>query len=181
MTRFAVVTAIALALTATTAAAQAPAGDADAVITAARNASGYVERMHTMAADQMTDEDFAFRPTPDVRSFGELIGHVADSNFQFCAAAKGETAPVTGIEKKEKTRAGLQKALAESFAYCNAVYTELTPESARIPRQLHGRKMEVLPILIYRTHHLTLHYGNVITYMRLRGRIPPSSQNSPIG
>ena len=180
-TRIAGLAAFVVSLTITPAAGQAPAGEADGVITAARNASGYVERMHTMAAAQMSDDDFAFKPTPDVRSFGELIGHVADSNFQFCAVAKGEAPPVRGIEKTVMKRSELQKVLAESFAYCSGVYAELNPENARIHRQFMGKTMEALPILIYRTHHLTLHYGNVITYMRLRGRIPPSTQNSPVG
>src|SRR5687768_7888198 len=122
-------TAIIAALITAPAAGQKPTADGDAMITAARNANGYVQRMHTVAADQMSEADYAFKPTPEVRSFGEIVGHVADSNFQFCSAAKGEKAPVSGIEKTMTTRAELQTALAESFAYCNAVYAELTAES----------------------------------------------------
>src|SRR5262245_35284518 len=89
---------------------------------------GYVTR----AAEKTPDEHYAFQPTADVRSFGQLVGHVADANYGFCAGAAGEKPPMGGfdgtssIEKTKTTKADLQKALADSFAYCDKVHAAMT-------------------------------------------------------
>ncbi|HEX5760316.1 MAG TPA: DinB family protein [Thermoanaerobaculia bacterium] len=171
------------AILATLAAAPLPAqtepGQPDPLIGSAAEAAGYIKDVFTRAAEQMSEEDYAFKPTPEVRSFGQLLAHVADSNYWFCAAVKGEKPPASGLEKTKTTKADIQKALAESFAYCDGAYAAMTDAKARTMVEFMGKPRPALSILIFRTHHGALHYGNVVTYMRLRGKVPPTSQ-SPV-
>lgn len=139
------------------------------------DASGYVTAMFTQAAEQMSEEDYAFKPTPEVRSFGQILAHVADSSYLFCARAKGEAPPAGDIETTKTTKAEIQKALSESLAYCDGVLAEMTDEQANATAESMGKARPVLAILMFRAHHSLLHYGNVITYMRLRGKVPPST------
>ena len=135
----------------------------------------HIRKMFTTAAEQMSEADYAARPTPDVRSFGQLLGHVADTNYWFCATAAGATPPVSGIEKSATTRSDIQKVLGESFAYCETVFASMNDETkANAMRKFNTRDMPALAILNFRNYHSLLHWGNAITYMRLRGRVPPS-------
>src|SRR2546428_7092247 len=69
------------------------------------------------AAEAMTAEDFAFKPTPEVRSFGQLVGHVINANFFFCSQAKGEAAPATTNFERVAEKAALIKGLTDALAY----------------------------------------------------------------
>ena len=107
-----------LALVAVPAFAQAPANP----ITASLGGQlamikGYI----TKSAEQVPESLYSFKATPEVRSFAQLFGHVADSNYTMCAAAAGEKDPSLNIEKTKTTKADLSKALGESFAYCEKV------------------------------------------------------------
>ena len=155
--------------------AQTQTTQEDAGLGATRNAAQYLKTMLTAAAEQMSEEDYAFKPTPEVRSFGQILAHIADQDYGFCAAAKGEKVTSNRYEKTRSTKAEIQKALLDTFAYCDAVYAGMTSARANTMVEFGKRQMPAVTVLIYRTHHATLHYGNVITYMRLRGKVPPST------
>ncbi len=135
---------------------------------------GYLVR----SAEQMPDEKYAYRPTPEVRSFGEIIGHAANSQYQFCAAAKGEESPQAGDAEKLATKAELVEALKQSFTYCDGVYTGMTAEQLKQPVTLFGMENNRLFALVFNVSHDFEHYGNLITYFRLNGMVPPSSQRA---
>ncbi|MCA1664845.1 MAG: DinB family protein, partial [Myxococcales bacterium] len=79
------------------------------------------------AADEIAPADYAFKPTPDVRSFAQLLGHVADASYMFCGAAKKEPkSNRASAEKTATTKDAMKKSLAEAFAYCDAVYASST-------------------------------------------------------
>lgn len=137
--------------------------------------SGFV----TKSADKVAEDVYAFKPTPEVRSFGQLIGHVAEDNYIICAAAMGEKPPVEGIEKSMTTKADLVKALADSVAYCQKAYGGLTDATAAQEMPFFGRKMARVSILDFNSAHVYEHYGNLVTYMRLKGIVPPSSEKPP--
>jgi uncharacterized damage-inducible protein DinB len=162
-------------LSAASARAQSPAPDTDPMITALQDGNGYIRDMFTKAAAQMADGDYAFQPTPDVRSFGQIIAHVADSNYYFCSGAKGEKPPVTGLAKTKTSPAEIRAALAESFDYCDDAYG-MASRTADKTIEFMGKRRSAGAILSFRNYHSLLHYGNVITYMRLKGKVPPSSQ-----
>ena len=134
------------------------------------------------AAAKMPEEHYAFKPTPDVRSFGQLLGHVADSNFVFCATVAGEKPPQGGfepaasIEQTMKTKAELEKAIANSFAYCDTVHAGMNDATGAQTMKFFNGEMAKLSILEFNTHHDFEHYGNMVTYMRLKGLVPPSSE-----
>jgi len=132
------------------------------------------------AAAMMPEENYTFKPTEKVRSFGELVAHVADANYGFCAVVLGEKPPDGGferpIEKTKKTKADLEKALADSFAYCDKAHAAMTDaEGAKVVKFFLG-EMAKLSTLEFNTHHDFEHYGNIVTYMRLKGLVPPSSK-----
>jgi uncharacterized damage-inducible protein DinB len=158
-----------------------PSGPAapDAGVATAKQAAMGIRLWLTKSAALMDDADYAFRPTPQVRSFGQLMAHVADKNYEFCATALGVERPVEAIEKTRVQRAEIQQALAESFAFCDTAYAGLTPEKANAMVRFNGRPMPALSMLLFLSMHNSLHYGNAITYLRLRGKVPPSTA-SPI-
>lgn len=158
---------------------RAELGEPDPMIASVQDGASYVREMLTKAADQMSEEDYAFKPTPEVRSLGQLLAHVADANYGFCSAVKREKAPVSGVEKTKTTRDDIQKALSESFAYCDGAYADMTDAKAKTMVEFMGKARPALAVLNFRNYHSLLHYGNVITYMRLRGKVPPSTEPAP--
>ena len=74
------------------------------------------------AAEKMPEADYAFKPTPDVRSFGQLVGHVADAQYMFCSTVEGGESPVHDIEKSKTSKADLVQALKDAVAYCGKAY-----------------------------------------------------------
>jgi len=133
-------------------------------------ARGYI----TAAAEQVTEANFAFKPTPEVRSFGQLLGHVANSGYAFCAGATGEKAPTVPNAEKLATKAEIVSALKASFAYCDKAYAM---DAMRLGEKLDffGQPHTRLSVLAFNMGHNFEHYGNIVTYMRLKGMVPPSS------
>ena len=120
---------------------------------------------------------YAFKATPEVRSFGQLFGHIADANYAICAAAAGEKSPAPGsVEKTATAKADLAKALGESFAYCEKVLAATTDANGGAMTELFGMKMARLAWLSFAVSHDFEHYGNIVTYLRLNKMVPPSSQ-----
>src|SRR3989475_11692310 len=102
-----------------------------------KSASGYpkmVQKQVTAwierAAEKMPEEEYAFKPDPAVRSFGQILGHIADADYLFCSAVLEENNPSPGIEKTKTTKAELTSALRDAFAYCNRAYDTLTDANA---------------------------------------------------
>lgn len=135
------------------------------------------------AAEKMPAEDYSYRPTPDIRSYAELIAHVADANYLFCSAALGEKNPGLKIEegvKKDaaKPKAAIVEALTASFAYCDKAYAGMTEENASEPVKFFGQDRARVGVLSFNTSHTFEHYGNIVTYLRLKKIVPPSSERS---
>ena len=132
------------------------------------------------SAEEMPESDYGFRPTPEVRTFGQQIAHVADDQYNYCYAAKGEVRKeaYSQLENTLTTKTELVATLKQAFAYCDAVYDSLTDASAAQMMASPKRKQSKFGLLINNTSHTSLHYGNIIVYLRLKGLIPPSSQRS---
>ena len=132
------------------------------------------------AAETMPSEDYAFKPTPQVRSFAELIGHVVNANFFFCSQAKGEPPPSATNFERVADKAALVKGLSDSLAYCDTIYESTTDATFNQPVAVAGMGMKPAPtlrgaVLMFNTTHNNEHYGNVVVYLRLKGRVPPST------
>jgi uncharacterized damage-inducible protein DinB len=132
---------------------------------------GYI----TAAADQMPEADYGFKPTPEVRSFGQLVGHVANAGYAFCAAAAGSERPSVSDAEKLATKAEIVAALKASFAYCDRAH-QMTPAKSGETVDFFGAQHTRLSVLAFNMGHNFEHYGNIVTYLRLKGMVPPSSQ-----
>jgi uncharacterized damage-inducible protein DinB len=131
------------------------------------------------AAEKMPEEHYSFKPSPDVRSFGQLIGHIADAQFSICAASLGEARGPAGIEKSKTSKAELAAALKESIEYCDKAYAALTQANAAEAVKIFGRERTRISGLAMNISHSNEHYGNIVTYMRIKGLVPPSSEPRP--
>lgn len=168
-------------------AAQAPAAAPQApppISTWLKNAYTTTRGYLAKAAEKMPEENYGMRPgaQEEVRTFGQLIGHVANANFNYCSAAKGEKNPNQGNDfEKVTTKADLAKGLNDSLAYCDAVYGAQTDASLMETVQMtlaNGRQVQFIRAtrLITNHAHNNEHYGNLVTYFRIKSIVPPSSE-----
>ncbi len=128
----------------------------------------------TRAADQMPEANYSFKPTPEVRSFGQLIGHIANASHMFCAAATSEKPMSPGDAEKLTTKAEIVAALKAGFAACDKAYA-MDGSKANDKVDFFGQSHTRLSVLAFNMGHDFEHYGNIVTYMRLKGMVPPSS------
>ena len=150
----------------------------------AQNANTYsteVKQLYTgiknnlmKAAEKMPEENYTFKATPEVRPFGQLVAHVADSQMRGCAAIKGEKVSPNAASKTSK--ADLVAALKESFDYCDGAYDSLTDATAtQMVATFRGQRTK-LAALYGNVSHDNEMYGTMAVYMRLKGIVPPSSE-----
>jgi len=173
-------TMAAVAVAAGTASAQAPASADPGNLTRFGRAikARYDTVKHDIvdAAEAMPESEYSFRATTQVRTFAEIVGHIADSQNFFCGvAAGGNPEYADAIEKSGGAKAALVKALKESVATCDEVYggTDAANALALVP----AGKGDALRgmMLLDNVSHDNEHYGNIVTYMRLKGHVPPST------
>jgi hypothetical protein len=155
---------------------------ANPISQALRSAWGGAKTNFRKSADVMPEAKYSFKPVDGVRSYGAILAHVAGASYEFCAAAKGEKSPHSEgeFEKSATTKADIVKALDGAFAYCDEVYKGLDDAKAA---QLGGGAFGGPPSaraasLIGNTVHVQEHYGNLVTYLRINGLVPPSSAPS---
>jgi uncharacterized damage-inducible protein DinB len=145
--------------------------------------SAGAKTLYTMAknnvlksAEEMPEENYSFKPTESVRSFGQLVGHVADGQYEFCSAVVGDGMKPPEVEKNKTTKADLIEGLKTAFAYCDKAYNGLTDAQVATSVKFFGRDMAKLTVLNFNTAHTDEHYGNMVTYLRMKGLVPPSSK-----
>jgi uncharacterized damage-inducible protein DinB len=173
-----IVTCAALALLPATVFAQAPAASANPGTAAVKTQYAIVKGVLARTAAKVPEELYSFKATPEVRSIGQIIGHVADSQFGICSTAAGEKPPQSDIEKTMTTKAQLSKALADSTAYCDKVIDGMTDAKGAETVRMFGPTPR-LHVLTFNIAHDYEHYGNLVTYMRLNKIVPPSSEPAP--
>jgi uncharacterized damage-inducible protein DinB len=127
------------------------------------------------SAEKMPEENYGFKPAPRVRTFGQLLGHVAEEQYIFCSAVRGEQ-KAADIEKTKSSKADLLAALLESFSYCDAAYDGLTDAAAIERVKVGAAEHTKLRMLWVNTVHNESHYGNIVTYLRIKGLVPPSTE-----
>lgn len=147
----------------------------------AKTMNATIRRNLADAAEEMPAEEYAFRPTPQVRTFGQLIGHLTEANFFFCSQAAGKKSPATTNYEKITDKATLVKDLNDSLAYCDAVYAATTDANFRqMVKVTYGPGSASSntvrgAVLMFNIAHNNEHYGNIVVYMRLKGHVPPST------
>jgi uncharacterized damage-inducible protein DinB len=130
------------------------------------------------SAEQMPESLYSYKPTPEVRSFGQLIGHVAGAQYVYCSAVLGDkNAGEDDIEKTKTSKADLVAAIKASTEYCKKAYM-ISDAAAQGMVKVFGGDRTKLFALIGNASHDAEHYGNIVTYLRLNKMVPPSSQPS---
>jgi uncharacterized damage-inducible protein DinB len=127
-------------------------------------------------AEKVPEDLYTFKPTPEVRSISALLGHIADANNLLCGLAGSGKTVVDQSNEKKTTRADLVAALKASYAACDKVFAETTDANASTPVDFFGQKETRLGVLAFNNSHMWEHYGNLVTYMRLKNIVPPSSE-----
>src|SRR5687768_8450572 len=157
--------------------AQTGAPVSDAIRAMYDSAKKNVKDSTTIA--EATQAIFDFKPVDTVRTYGQIVAHVAGANYVICAAAKGEKAPNSEAAFEKLTaKAEIVKAYDESVAYCDGVYKALTDKMAgeAIDMPFGMGKAPRAQALIMNAGHLNEHYGNLVTYMRIKAIVPPTSR-----
>jgi uncharacterized damage-inducible protein DinB len=139
--------------------------------------SGFVLR----SAEKVPEDLYSFRATPEVRSMAQLFGHVADAMFAMCSTAAGTKPPRTGIENTVSAKPALIAALKEAISHCNGVYDAMTDQKGTETVPFYFGPTPRLSVLYFVVTHTYEHYGNLVTYMRLKNIVPPSSEPAKPG
>jgi hypothetical protein len=137
-----------------------------------------VKNNHIRMAEKMPDQHYSFKPVAEVRSFGEALAHVADSQARSCSLVNGGEPRVVNAASKT-AKADLVAALKESYAICDAAFDALTDASAAQMVKLgqSTRERSKLGLLFGMTSHSNEEYGYMAVYLRLKGIVPPSSES----
>jgi uncharacterized damage-inducible protein DinB len=122
------------------------------------------------SADAMPESKYSYRPTKDVRSFAEILTHLADISYTLCSNVKGEANPMSPTAKVSK--AEIKAYLKGSFDYCDGAFSGFTDAHLNDPGDFFGFKTNKMFLLTQVGNHDALHYGNLVTYLRLNDQVP---------
>lgn len=141
-----------------------------------------------MAARMMPESAYGFRPTPDLRTFGEQINHATAAQYSFC----NQAGMPPGVERRTPpplrqitAKADVIKALDESVAYCDRVLAAASEAwLMEIAPKLGGTSSGLIEgirahAFMYNNVHDAEDYGTLTVYLRLQGIVPPSSALHP--
>jgi len=159
-----------LILGAIAAAAQTP----PSVVAESKQTYTGVKNNFIKLAEKMPEENYNFKPVPEIRTFGQLMAHMADSQLRTCSAVNGEMKQGTAASKTSK--ADLVAALKDSFAECDRAWDSLTDANMLQTVKFRNGERTRLGILTYNTTHENEEYGYGAVYLRLKGIVPPSSE-----
>jgi uncharacterized damage-inducible protein DinB len=134
-----------------------------------------VARYLLEAAAKMPDEGYAFRPSPDVRTFAQLVGHIAEAQYIACSLVRGEEYKPRGIEQNLSKKAELVAALEVAVGFCRESWSKLAPGAMTDRVTIFDLNRTKLGAMDIGTAHAFEHYGNMVTYLRMKGVVPPSS------
>lgn len=153
----------------------AQAAGTDATIASVKGMYEGLKGYITKAAAMVPEDKYTYQPTKEVRTMGQLFGHIANANGMICNMAAGTTGAKAADAEKLATKAEIQKALAASFATCDSAFQKITAANAHEPVALFGQNHTRIGAMAFNNAHDFEHYGNIVTYMRINGMVPPSS------
>jgi hypothetical protein len=160
--------------------AAAPAAGGNPMVGEVKTWYGQIKNNMTRMAEKMPAENYDFKAAPEIRGFGELMAHVADSQLRSCSAVNGE---LKNPNPNKKTRDEIVAAMKESFAECDKAFDGTTEANASQMVNMGGRgqtsRLGVLTRFV--VIHSNEEYGYGSIYLRLKGIVPPSSDNAGRG
>jgi uncharacterized damage-inducible protein DinB len=160
------------------AAALSAQGIVNPLVETSKAVYGIAKNDVTKSTAKVPDALWSYRPTKDIRTFGQVFAHIADTQYEFCGPVNGETIS-KDIEKTATTKAQIVAALKDAFAYCDATYAKLNDAKAAETVKFFGMTVTKLGLMDFNIAHVMEHYGNLVTYMRLNNIVPPSSEQGP--
>lgn len=174
---FLAATTLALALGAAPAGQSAPAGQTFTLSGNMKRGYHMLQENITAAAEKMPESDYGFRPTPEIRPFGQLISHVALAQFASCAALRGEKSPKAG-EKEDAPRSKAEQIalFKASTAYCDPILDTLTDDNMTELFKAGPNMAAKGLILAGANSHGNEMYGTMAVYLRLKGIVPPTTE-----
>ncbi len=150
----------------------------DVLVSGSKAFYTYAKTEVLKAAEKMPAESYSFRPTDDVRTFAEVLGHIADAQYSICGGAIGQKAAESSVEKTKKTKPEVMDALKAAFAACDKVWAGMdTVKALETVNMFNGPKTRI-SVLDFNTGHTYEHYGNLATYLRIKRIVPPSSEEA---
>jgi uncharacterized damage-inducible protein DinB len=134
-----------------------------------------LSQLSVAVAQAMPPDQYSFRPHPESMTFGELMLHIASTNFAFCAglADSSQSAPPSPAASDKDA---VVKYLSASFDSCSAIIPKLTEAQLA---QVHNSPDGRLPgreVLLAMYIHVAHHRGQAEIYLRDKGIRPPSYQ-----
>jgi len=129
------------------------------------------------AAEKMPAEEYSFRTTSEVRTFGQMIAHIADAQIRMCGVVKGQSPTANAASKTSK--AELVAALQASFDYCDPVYASMTDAAGAAKVKWARWEMSKLGLLNWNISHDNEMYGILGAFLRIKGLVPPSTEGRP--
>jgi uncharacterized damage-inducible protein DinB len=128
-------------------------------------------KLSIAVAQAMPAEQYPFRPHPESMNFGELITHIATTNYQFCAGFADSTPPAS---PSPTAKEAFVQFLSGSFDYCSAVISKLTQEQLNTTHDSPDGRLFGREILLAMYVHVAHHRGQAEIYLRDKGIRPPS-------
>lgn len=141
-----------------------------------RHLYGGVRQILVRTAEKMPEASYGFKPAESVRTFGQIVGHLADAQYAFCSAVLGEKNPAPKIEKSKTSKADLVAALSDAVAYCDRAHASITDKTGSETVKFMGGDMPKFGVLTVNSVHSIEHYGNLVVYLRMNGIVPPTSE-----
>lgn len=129
-----------------------------------------------------TDEAIAFKPTPEMRSFGQQMLHLSEANYGFASAASGKSSPITfgQLEKNSdnyKTKESLTKAVMDSYDFMIQALKGMDESRMSEPVKMFNRFEMSRGVAFEKAfEHQTHHRGQTTVYLRLKGIQPPNEK-----
>jgi uncharacterized damage-inducible protein DinB len=163
-----------LAVMPTLASAQADAGVAG--LEGARRMHEMVRDLVMATATDTPADLYGYQPTDEVRTLGQILGHIGNASFMFCSTVLGDDSPAQGNLEEAESKDALVAGLTSAFEYCDRAYSEPSPADLTASVDLFGMGGTKMWVLIFNATHNWEHYGNLVTYMRLNDIVPPSSR-----
>jgi len=139
------------------------------------------EDKFTRLAEAIPADKFAWRPTPDVRSFAEVFLHVSAANYNLYKLVG--TPPPTGLDIKglEKSATDKEKVIAtlkDSFAHAKAAIKAMPDADLEKSLDWFGGKNTERGVLLFIVRHAAEHLGQSIAYARFAGIVPPWTEDA---
>ena len=174
--------ASAILLVTTVSFAQPPAGQKIGLATSLQRGYAGIKANFTAAAEKMPEADYMFKvgAMPEARTYGQLIAHIAQSQFGQCSGLTGVPNPMAGknLENDLKTKAELTKALADSFALCDKAFADTTDANAtelvKAGQNEQTRAASLYGVIVHGNEIA----GTAYAYLRTKGIVPPSTERA---